>query len=105
MWASTSTKEDEFSDVKYVDELIGEDTVNTIPMKTIDAYRNHGNPEVRLETDMEDVQYLIKNIERMDIDLNEVSDELEEEGIRKFVEPYEEILKAIKKKKEGVAAE
>ncbi len=102
LWASTSTKEDEFSDVKYVDELIGADTVNTIPMKTLEAYRDHGKPEIRLENDLEDAQYLLKNIDRMDIDLSEVSDELEEEGIRKFVEPYEKILKVLKKKREEI---
>jgi len=51
LWASTSTKNPDYSDVKYIEQLIGSDTVNTVPPETIDAYRDHGDPKLRLEQD------------------------------------------------------
>ena len=54
LWASTGTKNPDYSDVKYVEALIGPDTVNTVPVETLDAYRDHGDPKARLEQDVED---------------------------------------------------
>ena len=60
LWASTGTKNPDYSDVKYIDSLIGPDTVNTVPVETLDAYRDHGDPNARLEQDVERAGWVIK---------------------------------------------
>jgi len=105
LWASTSTKEDEFSDVKYLEELIGPDTVNTVPMDTLNAYLDHGDPDLRLETGLDESSYILDNIDRAGINLREVADELEDEGIQKFADPHHKILKSLEEQKEEYASE
>ena len=69
LWASTSTKEEEFSDIKYVEALIGPDTVNTLPRETIEAYRDHGAPEQRLDQDMDKASQVLEELAQLDISL------------------------------------
>ncbi|MBD0259678.1 MAG: transaldolase, partial [Cytophagales bacterium] len=85
LWASTSTKNKAYSDVKYVEALIGPDTVNTVPMETLDAYRDHGNPANRLQDDMAGAVQRLGQLREVGIDLDAVTKELEEEGIQKFI--------------------
>ncbi|WP_338876161.1 transaldolase [Spirosoma sp. SC4-14] len=100
LWASTSSKNPEFSDVKYVEALIGPKTVNTIPMETLDAYRDHGQPDFRLETDLDMASQVLEKLAQAGIDLNAISQQLEDEGIEKFNKPYDKLLDAIDKQKE-----
>ncbi|MUG94949.1 transaldolase [Scytonema sp. UIC 10036] len=100
LWASTSTKDPNYSDVMYVDELIGPDTVNTLPPVTIDACADHCNVANRVETGVEEVYQLIESLKDPDIniDLNAVMDELLTEGIDKFVKPFESLMKSLETK-------
>ncbi len=100
LWASTSTKDPNYSDVMYVDELIGSDTVNTLPPATIDACADHCNVANRLETGVEEAYQLIESLKDPDIniDINTVMDELLIEGIDKFVKPFESLMKSLETK-------
>ncbi len=97
LWASTSTKEPEFSDIKYVEALIGADTVNTLPRDTLDAYRDHGRPQQRLGRDMDEARQTLDDLAVLDISLDKVSQQLEDAGIEKFIKPYDSLLETLKK--------
>lgn len=92
LWASTSTKDEIYSDVKYVDALVAPDTVNTMPRGTLAAYRDHGQPEVRIAQDLELAESLEERLRALDIELAEVAGTLEREGVQKFIEPYDALL-------------
>jgi transaldolase len=100
LWASTSTKDPSYSDVMYVDELVGSDTVNTLPPSTIEACADHCNPTNRIETDVEEAYNLIENLKAADININldQVMDELLVEGIEKFVQPFQSLMKSLEEK-------
>ncbi|MBE9192857.1 transaldolase [Gloeocapsopsis crepidinum LEGE 06123] len=100
LWASTSTKDPKYSDVMYVDELIGPDTVNTLPPNTIEACADHCNVDNRIETDLEEAYKLIESLKNpeINIDINEVMDELLVEGIDKFVKPFESLMQSLEEK-------
>ena len=95
LWASTSTKDPSYDDVMYVDALIGSDTINTLPPETLDAYRNHGCPGLRLEEHLHWAHDLPGHLAALGLDLDMVSDELERQGVQKFIEPYERLLVAL----------
>ena len=97
LWASTSTKNPEYSDVKYVEPLIGPKTVNTMPLRTIDAYRDHGDPAPRLEEDVGKAQATIGILEQLGIDIDAVTQQLEDEGVEKFVNSYDQLLEALER--------
>ena len=104
LWASTSTKNPDYRDVRYVEELIGPDTINTTPPDTLEAFRDHG--EVRGDTithDLDRAKLDLIALADLGIDLTEVCDELQRVGVRKFVEPFEELLDAIRTKRREVA--
>ncbi|MEB3883364.1 transaldolase [Lyngbya sp. CCY1209] len=101
LWASTSTKNPEYSDVMYVDELIGPNTVNTMPPNTIEACADHCHVGAnRVETDVDEAYTLIENLSAPEIaiDIDRIMDELIEEGIDKFVEPFNSLMDAIETK-------
>ncbi len=103
LWASTSTKNKAYSDVLYVDELIGPNTVNTVPKETLDAYRDHGNPERRLDTSYEETQWVLYQLEDVvEINLLEVTQKLEDEGIQKFIKPFDSLMQLIESKRKEV---
>lgn len=95
LWASTGTKDPDYSDVKYVETLIGPDTVNTLPPETLAAYRDHGRPALRLEEDLVAARELPAQLARLGIDLEQVSDELEADGVKKFIAPFDKLLAAL----------
>jgi len=105
LWASTSTKNPEYSDVMYVDELVGLDTVNTLPPNTIEACVDHCDPANRIETDLDSAHKVIDGLkdDAVDIDLDAVMDELLEEGIDKFVQPFESLMSSLESKVEQLA--
>ena len=98
LWASTGAKDPQYSDIKYVDELIGPETVNTMPMKTLEAYRDHGNPKPRLEENLDDAEERLARLAALGIDLDEVTGRLEGEGIDKFNKPFDSLVANIQKK-------
>ena len=100
LWASTSTKNPEYSDVMYVDELVGADTVNTLPPNTIEACADHCDPANRIESDIDQAQQILAALadEDVSIDLDAVMDELLEEGIAKFVKPFESLMSSLETK-------
>ena len=101
LWASTGTKDPGYSDILYVDELIGPATVNTLPVATLDAYRDHGQPALRLEEGVAQAQAHMAELASQDIDLAAVSDELEKDGVQKFIDPFEQLLATIGKRLQG----
>lgn len=99
LWASTGTKDSSYSDVKYVDSLIGPHTVNTLPPKTIDAFRDHGIVQPTLEKYMEDSHKVIAEIINAGVDLESIYQELLDEGVKAFEQSYIELIDIIGKKK------
>jgi len=95
LWASTSAKNPKYRDVIYVEELIGQDTVNTIPPATMEAFRDHGHPRTRLIEEVEYAQDALKILEEMGIPMQGITTRLLEEGVRSFAEAFDNILTAI----------
>jgi transaldolase len=95
LWASTGTKDRAYSDVRYVDALIGPDTVNTMPMATLDAFRDHGDPAVRVDAESEAAGALPAALAALGIDLDEMARDLELDGVRQFVEAHDRLLAAL----------
>lgn len=104
LWASTSTKNPEYSDVKYVEALIGKNTVNTLPMETLEAYRNHGEPQLRLETELDKAQQVLKGLAELGIDLDMMTQQLEDEGVKKFNQPFDKLMEALKSSRKVLMA-
>jgi len=99
LWASTSTKNPDYPDIKYVEALIGPDTVNTLPQETLDAYRDHGRPAPRLEEDLSEAEWVLRTLPELDIDIDRVTEQLVEEGIEKFNKPYDSLIQTLEKKR------
>ncbi len=99
LWASTSAKDPTFSPVKYVEELIIPGTVNTMPLETLNAYRKMGDPELRLERHMAQGSDVREGLERLGIDLDVVAEQLEREGVQKFIEPFDQLQQWLEAKR------
>jgi transaldolase / glucose-6-phosphate isomerase len=97
LWASTSTKNPAYSDVLYVDDLIGPDTVNTIPPATLDAFRDHGHPAETLTKDVAGAAKTMKTAADLGISMKEVTDKLTDDGVKQFADSFDKLLEAIKK--------
>jgi transaldolase/glucose-6-phosphate isomerase len=95
LWASTSTKDPSYPDVLYVDELIGRDTVNTMPPQTLDAFRDHGKPAATLEADLDAAKQTMKNLEAAGISMKKVTDDLVTQAVKLFAEPFDKLLNAV----------
>lgn len=95
LWASTSTKDPAYSDVKYVEALIGPDTVNTMPPRTLAAFRDHGRAAPRLEQDLDQAAAVPEELRALGIDLEQAATALEREGVAKFVQPFDRLLAAL----------
>jgi transaldolase len=98
LWASTGTKNPAYSDVKYVESLIGRDTVNTVPIETLDAYRDHGDSKARLEEDVELAGGVLERLPKFRISIDKVTQQLEDEGVEKFNKPFDKLMEALKKR-------
>ena len=92
LWASTSTKNPAYPDVKYVEPLIGPDTVNTLPPETIEAYRDHGNPAARLTEGVDRAAAHLQRLPELGLDLNRATQQLEDEGVEKFNKPFDSLM-------------
>ncbi|WP_159783514.1 transaldolase [Sodalinema gerasimenkoae] len=105
LWASTSTKNPDYSDVMYVEELVADNTVNTIPPSTLDAFADHGQPQPdTVHRDVKGAYQVIEHLNHPDIQINldSVMAELIEEGIDKFIQPYESLMSSIEEKTKAV---
>ena len=98
LWASTKTKNPDYSDIKYVDALIGRNTINTIPLETLDAYRDHGKPALRLDDHLEKASWVLSELPELGIDLKEITAKLENDGLEKFIVSFDKLLEAINEK-------
>lgn len=102
LYGSTGTKNPEYSDVMYVDNLIGPHTVNTIPPKTLEAFLDHGTIAMTLESDLDEARAQLNELATLGINLDEVTKELLDEGVGNFVKPYDELIKTITEKREAL---
>jgi transaldolase len=105
LWASTSTKNPAYGDLYYVEALIGQDTINTVPVETFDAYRDHGRPALRLEEQLDKADAVLHELAEVGIDLDTVTRRLEREGVRKFCDSYDRLLAAIGRIRDEAMAE
>lgn len=99
LWASTSTKNAAYQDTKYVEELIGPETINTLPPETLKAYRDHGQPRVRLTDDLASAQAALRQLGEAGIQLPAVAQQLEDEGAAKFNESYDALLATLEERR------
>jgi len=104
LWASTGTKNPAYSDVLYVDELIGPDTVNTMPPATIDAFRDHGHPRASLEENIDAAGKTMSDLARVGISMKAVTDQLTEDGVKLFADAFDQLLAAVDKQAKNVTA-
>jgi transaldolase/glucose-6-phosphate isomerase len=97
LWASTSTKNPEYRDVMYVEELIGPDTVNTMPPATVDAFRDHGRPRPSLSENVQGARKVMDDLAHAGISMKEVTDKLTEDGVKLFADAFAKLLAAVEK--------
>ena len=103
LWGSTSTKNPAYSDILYVEMLIGPDTVNTVPMETIDAFRDHGAAAPTLMGAREEAEQAYRAVEAVGIDMTAVTEQLQREGVDAFAQAYDQLLAALEEKRRAVA--
>jgi transaldolase len=99
LWASTSTKNPAYSDVKYIEALIGPNTINTIPVETLESYRDHGKPAMLLDSDVEEAHQVLSSLAYLGINLDKVTQQLEDEGVEKFSKAYYQLMNALESKR------
>jgi transaldolase len=104
LWASTGTKNPAYSDVKYVEELIGPDTVNTMPPATMDAFRDHGKPRQTLEQGLTEASETARRLNDAGIDLIQVGEELQQEGVESFAQSFADLMATIEKRRAALMA-
>jgi transaldolase len=104
LWASTSTKDPSLRDTLYVEELIGPETISTMPEKTIRAFQDHGRVDRTLETDLAGAHYLFNELYAAGVDYNDVVDTLEREGVEKFVASFDHLLEGIGERRHQLVA-
>ncbi len=101
LWASTSTKVPDYRDVLYVEELIGPETVNTVPPTTMDAFRDHGRARPSLEEDLEGAFTVMDSLAQVGISIKDVTDKLLDDGVQLFADAFNRLLTAVEKKRQG----
>jgi transaldolase len=104
LWASTSTKNPAYRDVMYVEELIGPKTVNTMPRETIEAFQDHGEVRETLEQGLDEARQLLVELAEAGVDYDDVTRVLEEEGVEKFADSFDELIAGLRSKKEQLVA-
>jgi transaldolase len=103
LWASTSTKNPEYEDVKYVEELVGPETVNTIPTATLEAYRDHGRPRPALEAGMATAAQALDSLQGLGISMDRVTAELQVEGVAAFATSFDQLIAALDDARRGAS--
>jgi transaldolase len=102
LWASTSTKNPAYSDVLYVEELIGPATVNTLPPATIEAFRDHGTVGETLTEGLDEARRTLDELEALGVSLDELTEQLQRDGLEKFAQPFDELLASLAEKRESL---
>jgi transaldolase len=102
LWASTSVKNPDYRDTMYVEELIGPDTVNTMPEETIKDFQDHGEPRARLESELVQARKVFADLAAAGVDYKDVTDTLEREGVEKFAAAFDELLGALEQKRSAL---
>ena len=102
LWASTSTKNPMYGDTKYVEPLIGPETINTVPVETLHAYRDHGRPQLSLEQNISRAYHTLNKLSLVGIDLERATQQLEEEGVEKFVSALERLMLSLREKQAAI---
>src|SRR5262249_54984863 len=102
LWASTSTKNPAYPDVYYVEALVGPDTVDTMPPATIVAYKDHGKPEVRVDRELDKAQQVIDQLEEYTIHMDEVTHQLEVEGVASFGKSFDSLMAVVEARRQAV---
>jgi transaldolase / glucose-6-phosphate isomerase len=102
LWASTGTKNKDYSDVLYVEELIGPNTVNTVPPATLDAFRDHGKPRDSLEENVEDARRVLAELEKSGISLDAITADLVKDGVKQFADAADKLYGAVAHKRAAV---
>ncbi len=105
LWASTSTKNPAYRDVLYVEELIGVDTINTVPPQTLEAFADHGKAVVKLGSDAQAAQHIIEQLEALGISMAQVTLELEVEGVKAFADAFTGLLATLEERRAGAQSE
>ena len=98
LWASTSTKNPDYPDTLYVDTLIGPDTVNTLPENTLEAFADHGTVARTIDQGMDEVDRVWAGLAEVGVDMDDVSDQLEREGVGSFIKSFDELIEALEAK-------
>jgi transaldolase len=98
LWGSTSAKNPIYSDVKYVDELIGKDTVNTIPDSTLEAFLDHGSPRLTIEEGLDEARQHLDLLQQQEINLTKICDEIQQEGVDAFNVSFKKLIDAVAEK-------
>src|SRR3954451_19972101 len=104
LWASTSTKNPDYRDVIYVEELIGPNTVDTMPLETVEAFQDHGRASATLEQGVDEARALLEKLEEIGISYDDVTETLEREGVDKFADSFKELLDGVAKKRDALLA-
>jgi transaldolase len=104
LWGSTGTKNPAYSDVKYVDELIGRDSINTLPDATLKAYLDHGQTRVTIDKGVREAEGLMPRLKEVDVDMDRVTEDLEKEGVKLFSDSFFALLKEIAQKRDAFLA-
>jgi len=102
LWASTGTKNPKYSDVLYVEELLGKDTVNTVPPATLDAFRDHGIPEETLTKNIEQSEKYLKDLEDIGVSLDEITDQLQLDGVDAFINSFTTLMEVVSQKQSTI---
>ena len=102
LWASTSTKNPAYRDVLYAEELIGSHTVDTMPLETIENFRDHGKVRLSVEDDIQSAKNVLAELEKIGIHYDQVTQQLQDEGVKKFADSFHELFKGIESKKQSI---
>ena len=97
LWASTGTKNPEYRDVKYIEALVGRDTVDTVPVETLDAYRDHGEPAERIEQEVVEARGMLDRLPELGISIDKVTQRLEDEGVEKFSKSFDKLMETLER--------
>jgi transaldolase len=104
LWASTGNKNPKYDDLKYVESLIGPKTVNTVPLETMDIFKQKGHPAARLAEGVDHARQVLASLPKLALDLDKLAHQLEEEGVQKFQEPFTKMLASVEQKRQQALA-
>ena len=104
LWASTSTKNPNYPDTLYVDELIGPDTVNTMPPQTVNAFRDHGRLATTLTDDLPAARQVMSDLATLGVEIDAVTEKLQRDGVDAFSRSFDQLLAAVAQKQKSLAA-